>query len=413
MPGRYRILHAAETATQPMPQYLSLNYENLFKIQRISNPFPLKPVSFSRLHSYLECPACALEQQRKRRGKEPRHFTDVHQGSLFAAREPDPRLVGTLLHAVVDLFHDVTGPVEAVQRVELLSYPDVLTRFIRHDLLISLQNAGKLKLAMFLDELCAHEETLRKAVLDPILRYQRELSRTKATIFAASERFQCKLISTKNTFAGHSDWGGYVGLVGEFDQIRLRQDEEGQIRPAIMEFKKGLGKKRVWDRKLAALAADSDALPNENVSDDLDRPGMAHALQLMVYWLAFQTRWDIMERVQAARGQTEDFPMTLQQDLDLIIYNLHDGCQYQLMLTDLPLALRSVTNCIFYLNWAMKSGYTWQSPEHDCGKTQLFTDVPKPLIQVGYGTVSAEKCYEMAQEAFHSFCETVRWCTLS
>src|ERR1700740_561967 len=114
--GRYRILHASEAETQPVPPYLSLNYENLFKIQRVSNPFPLRPVSFSRLSSYLECPGCALEQQRKRRAKEPRHFTDIHQGSLFAAREPDPRLVGTLLHAVVDLLHDPDGPVAPEQQ---------------------------------------------------------------------------------------------------------------------------------------------------------------------------------------------------------------------------------------------------------------------------------------------------------
>jgi hypothetical protein len=410
--GRYRILHAAEAATQPIPQYISLNYGDLFKIQRVNNPFPLKPVSFSRLSSYLECPSCALEQQRKRRTKEPRHFTDVHQGSLFASREPDPRLVGTLLHAVVDLLHDPTGPVEAEQQMALLTYPDVLTRFIRYDLLSALQTAGKLKLAIFFDEICAYEETLRTTLLAPLLRYQRELLRTGATVFAASERFQFKLLSTRNTFAEHSDWGGYVGLVGEFDQIRLRACSKERSRPAIMEFKKGLGKKRGWDKWSAALAGEESMAVGSLESDELLEPGLAHALQLIVYWLAFQTRWDIKERVQAARGQIEEFPMSLEQELDLIIYNLHDGCQYQLVPTDLQTALLAVTNCIFYLNWAMKSGYAWQSPEHDCGKTQLLTDVPKPLVQVGYSTLSAEECYELAREAFKRFSGTVRWCKL-
>src|SRR5215469_7650056 len=139
--GRYRILHATEAAAQPIPHYISLNYGDLFRIQRVSNPFPLKPVSFSRLSAYLECPSCALEQQRKRRSKEPKHFTDLHQTSLFAAREPDPRLVGTLLHAIVDLLHDSAGPLGEERQTVLLAYPDVLTRFIRHDLLSALREA--------------------------------------------------------------------------------------------------------------------------------------------------------------------------------------------------------------------------------------------------------------------------------
>src|SRR5258708_2303491 len=205
--GRYRILHASEVAVQPIPQYLSLNYADLFKIQRVKNPFPLRPVSFSRLTSYLECPNCALEQQRRRSKREPRHFTTIHQASLFAAREPDPRLVGTLLHAVVDLLHDPQGPLDEDQQASLLADPDVLTRFIRYDLLGSLQEAGKLKLAMFFDEIAAYEETLFPIVIHPLINYQRELLRTGATVFAASERFQFKLLSTGNTFAGHRDWG--------------------------------------------------------------------------------------------------------------------------------------------------------------------------------------------------------------
>lgn len=405
MPGRYRVLHADEAALQPIPQYFSLNYENLFKIQRVSNPFPLKPISFSRLSSYLECPSCALEQQRKRRAKEPRHFTEVHQASLFAAREPDPRLLGTLLHAIVDLLHDTAGPVSSEQRIQLLTYPDVLTRFVRYDLLSMLRAAGKIKLAIFFDEICAYKDTFRKTLLEPLLSYQRELLRMGGEVFASSERFQMKLLSTSKTFAGHSDWGGYVGLVGEFDQIRLRTCCDGRVRPAIMEFKKGLGKKRSWDKLIEAL----DDVEGGDESADLVEPGRAHALQLMVYWLAFQTRWDVMERVRATRGQIEEFPMSLQQELDLIIYNLQDGCQYQLVPSDLTVALQAVTNCIFYVNWAMKSGYAWQSPEHDCGKTRLLENVPRPLIQVGYGTLSAEQCYELAREAFERFCGTINW----
>ena len=408
--GKYRILHAAEAATQPIQQYISLNYGDLFKIQRVSNPFPLRPVSFSRLSSYLECPSCALEQQRKRRNKEPRHFTDLHQASLFAAREPDPRLVGTLLHAIVDLLHDSTGPLGEDEQAVLLTYPDVLTRFIRHDLLSALQTAGQVKLAMFFDEISAHESTLSRILIEPLVSYQQELLHSGSVVFAASERFQFKLLSTGRTFAGHCDWGGYVGLVGEFDQIRLRNCGEAGERPAIMEFKKGLGKKRSWDKWFADLEEEEKA--GASKSDDLTEPGLAHALQLVVYWLAFQTRWDIKARVQAARGQVEELPMPLHQELDLIIYNLNDGCQYQLVPTNLQTALLAVINCIFYLDWAMKSGYAWKSPEHECGKTHLLTEVPKPFVQVGYETLSAEECYRLAREAFREFCETVRWCKL-
>jgi hypothetical protein len=405
--GRYRLLHASEAATQPLPSYLSLNYADLFKIQRVSNPFPLRPVSFSRLTSYLECPNCALAEQRKRRTREPRHFTTIHQASLFAAREPDPRLVGTLLHAVVDLLHDPQGPLAVEQQATLLADPDVLTRFIRYDLLSTLQEAGKLKLAMFFDEIASDEETLRSALLHPLVKYQQELVRTGATVFAASERFQLKLLSTGNTFAGHRDWGGSVGLVGEFDQIRLHKRGDTHDQPAIMEFKTGLGKKRSWDT--SALETDRGASALSTKAENLVEPGLAHAFQLMIYWLAFQTRWDVMGRVLASRGQIDDLPMSLHQELDLIIYNLHDSCQYQLVPTDLQAALLAVTNCIFYANWAMKSGYARQAPEHDCGKTPLLSDVPNPLIEVGSSSLSAEKCYELAREAFQRFSETVRW----
>lgn len=410
---RYRILSASEAATQPIPQYLSLNYADLFKIQRVSNPFPLRPVSFSRLASYLECPSCALEQQRKRRSKEPKHFTDVHQAGLFGSREPDPRLVGTLLHTIVDLLHDPHSPVEGERQEVLLADPDVLTSFIHHDLLGALQAAGKLKLAMFFDEIRASEEILRSTVIRPLLTYQQELLQTGSIVFAASERFQLKLLSTSKTFAGHRDWGGYVGLVGEFDQIRLRTSGAIKGRPAIMEFKKGLGKRRSWDKAYAALERDTAVLLTPPEPDELVEPGLAHALQLMVYWLAFQTRWDVLGRVLEARGQIEEFSMPLRQELDLILYNLHDGCQYQLVPTDFQEALLAVTQCIFYLNWTMKSGYAWQSPEHNCGKTQLLSEVPTPLIQVGFSSLSAEKCYQLAGEAFQRFSETVRWHTIA
>jgi hypothetical protein len=410
MSERYSILHAAEAATQPLPQYISLNFANLFRIQRVSNPFPLRPISFSRLSSYLECPSCALEQQRKRRPKEPRHFTDIHQKVLFGGREPDPRLVGTLLHATVDLLHDPQGPLDSEQQTRLLAYPDVLTRFIRQDLLNALRSDGKVKLAMFYDELSASESKLRATVIEPLLGYQRELLRTGATVFASAERFQCKLLSTHLTFDGHSDWGGYVGLVGEFDQIRLHPGQDGQYKPAIMEFKKGLGKKRSWDRWFSMLDNPEAVL---DATDDLLEPGLAHALQLMVYWLAFQTRWDILSHVRSVRGQLEDFPMSIEQELDLIIYNLHDGARFLLVPTDFQQAILAVTTCIFYLNWAMKSGYVWQSPEHECGKTSLLTDVPDPLVQVGYGAISAGVCYELARASFREFCELVRWQKLS
>jgi hypothetical protein len=134
---------------------------------------------------------------------------------------------------------------------------------------------------------------------------------------------------------------------------------------------------------------------------------------LILYWLAFQTRWDVLERVQETRGQIVDLAMDLQQELDLILYNLHDGIQYQLEPTDMQEALLSVTNCLFFVNWAMKSGYAWQSPEHDCGKTSLLNEVPNPLIQVGSGSLEASQCYRLARAALQRFSETVRWRRLS
>src|SRR5215470_8279739 len=96
-------INAVQAASQPIPRYIKLSYNELFKIQQVKNPYTLNPVSFSRLANYLECPSCALDQRHKRRPKEPPHFTSVHQSSLFHGQEPDARLLGTLLHLLVNL----------------------------------------------------------------------------------------------------------------------------------------------------------------------------------------------------------------------------------------------------------------------------------------------------------------------
>jgi hypothetical protein len=140
---------------------------------------------------------------------------------------------------------------------------------------------------------------------------------------------------------------------------------------------------------------------------------MAHALQLAIYWMAFQTRWDLLEYVQLVKGRVEDVPMSLDQNLDLILYNLQDGCQYQLMFADQSRAMLALTNCIFHLNWAMKSGYALQVPDHECSKTTLLTEVPQRAVQVGYEAIAAEKCYELAKEAFLVFKDLVSWEKLS
>lgn len=404
-----RILRASEAATQPIPYYISLNYDGYFKIQHVRNPFPLKPVSFSSLATYLECPSCALDQRPRKRSREPKHFTNLHQATLFGRGRPDPRLVGTLLHLIVNLLHDPHGPLSKDQQEILLAYPDMLTSFLHDELQNTLQLAGKLKLAMFLDELGSHEAEYRAIVVTPMLRYQRELITSGSTVFSASERFQFKLLSTRNTFAGHSDWGGYVGIVGEFDQIRLRSIGDAFAsyqRPAIIEFKNGLGKKKSWDKLVSSLEEDDNVGVQ---TDELVEPGMVHALQLMIYWMAFQTRWDVRDRLAPARGRDENIRMPLQQELDLILYNLQDGCQYQLVLSDMPAALLALTNCIFYLDWAMKSGYAWQAPEHDCKKTSLLLEIPKNPVFVGHEPIYAEECYALARTAFNTLKEMVSW----
>lgn len=401
-------LHSSEAATRSMPHYVHLNYANLFKIQHVRNAFPLKPVSFSRLVSYLECPGCALDQKPARRKKEPKHFTNIHQAALFGGRQPDPRLVGTLLHQIINLLHDNRGPLTEEQRITLLTCPDALADFLSSDVLEALQLAERVKLAIFFDELRAYKHTLRRLVIEPLLRYQQELVLSGARVFAISERFQFKLLSTSKTFAGHNDWGGEVALVGEFDQIRLRnigsELAPGGM-PAIIEFKTGLGKKKIWDTLGLALE-DGDT---DEVSDGLIQPGMAHALQLAIYWMAFQTRWDLLEYVQLVKGRSGEVPMSLDQNLDLILYNLQDGCQYQLTFANQSRALLALTNCIFHLNWAMKSGYALQVPDHECNKTTLLAEVPQCVVQVGYEAISAERCYELAKEAFLVFKDLVSW----
>jgi hypothetical protein len=340
----------------------------------------------------------------------------VRQGAFFGSGEPDPRLVGTLLHLIVNFLHDAHSPLTKSQQEALLADSKLLINFIRRDLLAALRMAGKLKLAIFFDELSTNEERLRASLISPMLHYQRELARSGDIVLAASERFHFKLLSTRNTFSGHPDWGGYVGFVGEFDQIRLRKlgdvHKPGGV-PAIMEFKKGLGKARKGGTSPPGLF---DGLEEENHTTSSSVPGAlptpAHAMQLMVYWLAFQTRWDVLGKVNEKKGLIADIHMPLHQELDLILYNLNDGCRYQLLPTSPQDALIALTNCIFYLNWAMKSGYAQQESEHDCRKTQLV-GMPPCWIQVGANTISAEECYMLAKEAFDQFKATIRWVKLS
>jgi hypothetical protein len=289
----------------------------------------------------------------------------------------------------------------------LLTNSANLASFLRDgEALTALRDAGKLRMAMFFDELSQRRKWFFSHLLSPLLHYQRELAITGSRVLAHSERFQFKLLSTNNTFPQHADWGGFVGIVGEFDQVRLRFTEDSKHgTPAIMEFKKGLGRK-----KSPAPTLFPDALFHEQSegNDGLNLPTDAHAMQLMVYWLAFQTRWDILDHVNALKGRVQDISMPIQQDLDLIIYNLEDGFQYQLLSTNLQESLTALINCIFHLNWAMKSGYARRSSAHDCRKTQL---VEAPLVQipVGFQSISSEECYSFAKEAFERFKRTITW----
>jgi hypothetical protein len=112
--------------------------------------------------------------------------------------------------------------------------------------------------------------------------------------------------------------------------------------------------------------------------------------------------------VNALKGRVQDISMPIEQDLDLIIYNLEDGYQYQLLSTDLLESLTALIHCIFHLNWAMKSGYARKSSEHDCRKTELI-EAPIVPIAVGYQSISSEECYHFAREAFQRFKRTITW----
>jgi hypothetical protein len=310
----------------------------------------------------------------------------------------------------VNLLHDEKGPLTPELRIRLLDEDDALPRFIQHDLLQALQQAGKMNLANFFNELSYDKRTLITTITDPMVRYQHELTKTDTAIFSASERFQCKLLSTKNTFAGHPDRGGYICLIGEFDQIRLRYgtgQEHGT--PVIVEFKKGLGAgKKKAEEPLPGLFAE---LAVENAEENNEvQPTDAHAMQLLTYWLAFQTRWNKIAQYKEARGAIQEFPMSIDQPLELLLYNLNDGYQYLLDPSDRREALTALVECIFYLNWAMKSGYAWQSPEHTCKRAKL-TELPEHAIQVQVGAtlITGQECYLLAKAAFERFQKTIRW----
>ena len=402
----FRVLHSEQAAAQQLSQTLQLNYEQLFKIQRVRNPFSLRAVSYSALASYLECPWCMLMRKRKRAPKEPAHYPIMQQTSLFGPGLPDARAIGTLLHTLINLLHTSNGSLPKEKQELLLVEPELLARFIRHDFHAVLQQEGKISLALALQDLHYDARMLSTALIEPMLRYQRELSNTDAQVFGVAERFQLKLSSTRNTFTGHSGRGGYVGLIGEFDQIRLRQVQEASSSrgtPAIIEFKKSLGWKSKEEEK---TDNNTSALAQDTV-----QPTESHAMQLMIYWLAFQTLWDTEEFVRSQKGMLQEIPMRLYQPLELIIYNFYDGNQYQLLPSDHREAVQALIECIFYLDWAMKSGYAFQSPEHNCQRAAPLTEMPEHAtqVQVGETQLPAKECYLLAKAAFERFKATIRW----
>jgi len=399
-------LHSEQAAAQQLSQSLHLNYEQLFKIQRVRNPFPLRSVSYSALASYLECPWCTLMRKRKRAPKEPAHYPLMQQTSLFGPGLPDARAIGTILHTLINLLHASNGSLSQEKQAQLLAEPELLAHFIRRDLHAILQQEGKISLALTLRDLQYDARMLFKTLTEPMLRYQRELMATDAHVFGVAERFQLKLSSTRNTFADHSGRGGYVGLIGEFDQIRLRQVQGNTSfrgTPAIIEFKKSLG----WKNK----EEDKTGNTVNALAQDTIQPTEAHAMQLMIYWLAFQTLWDTEELVRSQKGMLQELPMQLHQPLELIIYNFYDGKQYQLFPSDHKEALQALIECIFYLDWSMKSGYALQSPEHNCQRAAPLTEMPEHAVQVHVGEtlLPAKECYLLAKAAFEKFKATIRW----
>jgi hypothetical protein len=310
---------------------------------------------------------------------------------------------------VITMLHDTNGALAEKQRRILLGSADRLKHFVSHDLMELLRAEGKLKLAMFFDQLRTRDEFLYSSVILPLLKYRQELMSTRSVIFSGSERFQYKLLSTGKTFARHSDWGGTVGLVGEFDQIRLRYVGHPAAPagiPAIIEFKSGLGRKSIWDTPGSSEL--SDWGPQQPAAM-LEQPGVKHAFQLMIYWLAFQTLWDLREHVEVVKGRCVEIPMPLQQQPDLILYNLFDASQYQLVLTDQHKALQALISCIFCLDWAMKNGYVQQMPGHHCQKTALFNQLPSRTVPVGSHAISAEECYRLARDTFTEFQTLISW----
>ena len=330
----------------------------------------------------------------------------MQQTSLFGPGLPDARAIGTILHTLINILHTSNGSLSKEKQAQLLAEPELLARFIRRDLHDILQREGKITLALTLRDLQYDARTLFKALTEPMLRYQRELAATDACVFGVAERFQLKLSSTRNTFADHTGRGGYVGLIGEFDQIRLRQVQGNapfKGTPAIIEFKKSLGwKNKEEDQTGSAVNA---------LAQDTILPTDAHAMQLMIYWLAFQTLWDTEEFVRSQKGMLQEIPMRLHQPLELIIYNFYDGNQYQLLPSDHKEALQALIECIFYLDWAMKSGYALQVPEHNCQRAAPLTEMPEHAIQVQVGEtlLPAKECYLLAKAAFERFKATIRW----
>lgn len=383
----------------------------MFKIQHVRNAFPLQPVSYSRLASYLECPGCALDQKRKRRSKGPKQFTSIHQGSLFGHGGPDARLVGTLLHALVTILHDSQGPIARGEVRNPLADEQALSHFLYHDALSLLKQTENMQLAIFFDGMLQNRKHFYREIVLPLQRYRQTLVETGDVIVEAMPHFQCKLLSTGKTFTGHPGWGGHVALVGEFDQIRLcktPQHPEGVL--TIVEFKKNLTSRKKWKtaEHLFLMPQEEEEAGKALDAQALDLPDEFHAFQLMVYWLAFQTRWDIMPRVKAVKGTMVDIAMPLQQELDLMIYNLQDGSRYRLCLDNQRTTLTALVSCIFYLDWAMKSGYARQVAEHECNRTKLL-DLPDPPVQVGAGTIPAGLCYQLARDAFERFRSSIRW----
>ncbi len=107
----------------------------------------------------------------------------------------------------------------------------------------------------------------------------------------------------------------------------------------------------------------------------------------------------------------QEIPMMVQQPLELILYNFHDGSQYQLFTSNHKEALLALIECMFYLDWSMKSGYMLQAPEHDCKRTAPLTEMPAHAIQVQVGEtlLPAKECFLLAKVAFERFKTTIRW----